>query len=438
MVTITIHRGSREIGGTCIELSSGNTRIILDIGMPLVNPDGSEFCMRDYDGLTGAELKDLKILPAVKGLYDGETPSVDAVLISHAHQDHYGFLSQIHPDIPVYLSAGTLKLIEITGEFTKNKSACRNTMCFSWPSRFRIGAFTITPHLVDHSSFSAFAFEIEAEGKRVFYSGDFRDHGYLGKAMSLLYRRVRPGVDALLMEGTTLGREHGRAQTEEALSAAARDLCAKTPKAVFVYQSGQNLSRAVAFYKAARDSGRQCVFDVYMAHVLDEVAHCPGGSSFPDPGNLEFPNTRVWYPSSLTTMLRNKGRNHIVQRHKHREMTLDEVKASPEKVLMFVRPNMEEDLRSLGNLDGSTLVYSLWEGYKKQTRTKQFLATAASLGVTVTDLHSSGHADLPTLKRMADKLQPKCIVPIHTFHRERYRDLFPFPIAALNEEPLVL
>ena len=77
---IEVHRGSREIGGTCIELSSGDTRIILDIGMPLVNPDGSEFCMRDYDGLTGEELKGRKVLPPVKGLYDWETPSVDAVL----------------------------------------------------------------------------------------------------------------------------------------------------------------------------------------------------------------------------------------------------------------------------------------------------------------------------------------------------------------------
>ena len=30
-----IHRGSKEIGGTCIELESQDQRIILDIGCPL-------------------------------------------------------------------------------------------------------------------------------------------------------------------------------------------------------------------------------------------------------------------------------------------------------------------------------------------------------------------------------------------------------------------
>jgi hypothetical protein len=33
---LTIHRGSHEIGGTCVELATGATRIVLDAGLPLV------------------------------------------------------------------------------------------------------------------------------------------------------------------------------------------------------------------------------------------------------------------------------------------------------------------------------------------------------------------------------------------------------------------
>ncbi len=39
---ILIHRGSSEIGGTCIELSAKNTKILLDIGAPL-NPENQKF-----------------------------------------------------------------------------------------------------------------------------------------------------------------------------------------------------------------------------------------------------------------------------------------------------------------------------------------------------------------------------------------------------------
>ena len=32
---IRIHRGTEEIGGTCIEMESDGRRIVLDVGLPL-------------------------------------------------------------------------------------------------------------------------------------------------------------------------------------------------------------------------------------------------------------------------------------------------------------------------------------------------------------------------------------------------------------------
>ena len=73
-----------------------------------------------------------------------------------------------------------------------------NVREFVWNKQITVRDFSIIPHLVDHSGFSAFAFEIEAAGKRVFYSGDFRDHGNLSKAMEALYARVTPGVGSTM------------------------------------------------------------------------------------------------------------------------------------------------------------------------------------------------------------------------------------------------
>jgi len=41
-MTIIIHRGSHEIGG-CVEVRSKNSRIVIDIGMPLVKKSGERF-----------------------------------------------------------------------------------------------------------------------------------------------------------------------------------------------------------------------------------------------------------------------------------------------------------------------------------------------------------------------------------------------------------
>jgi ribonuclease J len=73
---IIIHKGSHEIGGNCIQLTSGNTSILLDAGLPL-NPESPRV--------------DLSQL------------SVDAVLISHPHQDHFGLMATLPPGTPIYL-----------------------------------------------------------------------------------------------------------------------------------------------------------------------------------------------------------------------------------------------------------------------------------------------------------------------------------------------
>lgn len=430
---LTIHRGSEEIGGTCVELCSNSSRIVLDLGIPIVHPDGSEFDIREYEGLSGKELYKREILPQVRGLYEWQEPGIDGVLISHAHQDHYGFLNYLHRDIPVYLSQGAQKLIEITALFAGKQSPLKNTLCFSWPSRFRVGAFTVIPHLVDHSSFSAFAFEIGDDKRRVFYSGDFRGHGPLGKAMEILYHKVAPGVDALLIEGTMSGREAENVLTEDELSVQATEICASTDKAVFICQSGQNISRAVSFYKAAKRASRVFIPDIYTAHVLTEVGHCPGGEGIPYPGHPGFTDVRVWYPWRLTSLLFDTDRKEIPLHYQPYKMTKEEMAEDLGKVMVFVRPGMQNDISNIPGIEGSTLIYSLWGRYRTKDKTRRFLDDMQDLGVKIETLHTSGHADLPALKHLSVKLKPRRIIPIHTFHPDQYQDIFTEPIQIVPE-----
>ncbi len=431
---INIRRGSQEIGGSCVELSAGNTRIILDVGMPLVNPDGSEFNMQDYQGLSGEELVEASVLPRVEGLYAWQQPSVDAVLISHAHQDHYGLIGYVHPDIPVYMSEGTQKLLEISKMFSKGMMPTTAPRIFAWPSEFQVGEFHITPHLVDHSSAHAFAFEIAAAGKRVFYSGDFRTHGHIGSAaMATLYRSVNSGVDALLMEGTMLGRSTASVQTEKKLSIEATEICRETDKAILVYQAGQNISRAVSFYKAAKSSRRQFVLDVYTAYVLDEMSRCPGGENLPAPGKPGFGDVRVWFPSSRTSRIMGIGRQDITYKYHAQKMDLEKMATDLSKVMLFVHPGAEKHFPNIPGLRGSTLIYSLWAGYQSTGPAKAFLDAATDVGIIVKNLHTSGHADIPALQEMANTLKPKRIIPIHTFHPDDYAKLFDFPVETGTE-----
>lgn len=431
----TVHRGTHEIGGSCVELCSGRSRVVIDLGMPLMYPDGRKFDFQKYRGLTGPELLEKGILPAVDGLYAWQAPSVDGLLISHAHQDHYGFLNHVHPRIPVHLGEGTKRLIEITTIFSPSKTHLGNPVVFSWPGEFTVGAFHVVPHLVDHSSFGAFAFELEAGGKRLFYSGDFRDHGYLGKTLDIVEAKCAPGVDALLMEGTMFGREGDQVLTEQELSDKARVICEECSKAVLVYQSGQNVSRAVTFYKAAMNSGREFVVDFYTAHVLADLAQCRGGGRLPSPGSL--PGIRVWFPHFLTNRMKREGREDIIYRFARTpfKMSRNDMPGRLDKILLYVRPPMDYDLTRIPGIEGSVLLYSLWSGYRVEGATQRFLGAINGLGIREQYVHTSGHATVSTMRRLVNILKPKALVPIHTLSPKQY-DVFGVNVQRLNDGEL--
>jgi hypothetical protein len=97
----TIHRGSTQIGGSCVELRSAcGARILLDVGMPLTQCDGSEW-PRGTMTRPGAELRRERVLPDIEGLYGDSTPAVSALVLSHVYLDHYGLAHHVHPDVPV-------------------------------------------------------------------------------------------------------------------------------------------------------------------------------------------------------------------------------------------------------------------------------------------------------------------------------------------------
>lgn len=91
-------RGTNEIGGSCIELQSGNSRILLDFGMPLLTTNGKAFNFREFEKLSVIELVNKNVLPDVKDAYS-ENSKIDGLVISHSHADHYGLMQYLDKNI---------------------------------------------------------------------------------------------------------------------------------------------------------------------------------------------------------------------------------------------------------------------------------------------------------------------------------------------------
>jgi len=415
-----IHRGTKEIGGSCIEVWTDKTRIVLDFGMPLVFPDNPAYDLQKLYDYSIDQLIGFGLLPEIQGLYLSKERPVNGLFISHAHMDHYGLIDFIRPDLEVFLGAPTHELIKITSLFSGKTRDLKRCNYFKSAEPLSIGDIIVTPYLMDHSAFDAYAFLIESEGKSIFYSGDFRKHGRKPNAFYWFTHNCLKNVDFLLLEGTSIGRSEKVSLSEpEIESIFSREF--SKHKFTMVYSSGQNIDRLVSIYKACKNAGRIFAIDFYTANVLlslSKYASLP----FPSPN---FPEIRVFFPWGLSKKMSDLGHKQLLYNFTDFKISKEQINGDPGKIVMFVRPTMKVDINRLFCLSGGTFIYSLWSGYLKDKRTNDFVSYLQSKGMEFMAIHTSGHADIPTLREMISALNPSVIIPVHTFESNRYQEVFP-------------
>ena len=118
--------------------------------------------------------------------------------------------------------------------------------------------------------------------------------------------------------------------------------------------------------------------------------------------------------NDVYTFITNPSRYEQLIKYPHR---IGKEGISKMSFVMCVRTSMLEYLKGLAKImsfDNGVLVYSFWSGYKETDEMKTFLAECEKLGLTVVTLHTSGHADYDTIKRLVETVNPTEIIPIHT------------------------
>ena len=410
---LTIHRGSKEIGGTCVELQSGASRILIDFGLPLVDENMEQFDSRKIRGKSKEELIRIGVLPNIEGLYEGEQPTINAVLLSHPHQDHYGLLPFINPKIPIYLSEGCKELIEVSHFFGQTDFNATNVKSVTVWDQFQEGDFYITPYLVDHSGFAALAFLIEAEGKRIFYSGDFRAHGRKSILFENMLKRPPKDISYLLLEGSMMGREQGEYRGEGDIEDKLVEFFRNQEQMYFLACSSQNIDRLVSVYRACKRSNRIFVIDPYTALILHKLKNISSHIPQFDWGE----NIRTFFvPNTYTDKM---AKDKSLFQFKSAKITYDQMQDVRHRLVIKDSYLTRQIFSKKRHLEETTLIYSMWDGYFPDV--KPFWEDN---NVPVLHVHCSGHAYIDDLKRFVRAIDPKFIIPIHTFFPEKYPELF--------------
>jgi len=392
-----IYRGTKEIGGTCVELTADNGKILwVDLGSPLDDKNPN---------------------------IDYANNKLDALLISHPHQDHFGLMEKVGTNVPIYIGEVALDFINATKIFIDlpllkgNYKTIKPWQIFTIADTFKIQSF-----LTDHSTPESFSFIIEADGKRVFYSGDFRATGRKKIVFDKIVEAPPKDIDLLLIEGTMVERANHIYLTEASVEEGIYNIIKNQKNISFVISSAQNIDRLISIIRACKKTGKKVVIDVYTAWLL-EMLH-KQSSNVP---TMEWKEVKVYNKPSQMEKITDKTFD--VFRAKIKSNTVGaSVFKTPSDFIYFVRnPSMPliNELRKHGEIN---VIYSQWEGYLKEEYQQYFTDNINALkkdnDIAYHSIHTSGHAVVPDLMKFAKAINSNKIIPIHTAFPEIFKQEF--------------
>jgi len=399
---ICIHRGSRQIGGSCVEIECEGMRLLIDLGLPLE-----------------AESNDKQYLPAIQAL-DGNDPSLLGILISHAHLDHFGLIAHISQNIPIGMGVNARRILSAAAPFLPRKwPVPASGWDYQSDHELQIGPFKITPFLVDHSAYDAYAFLIEAGGKRLFYSGDFRAHGRKSALFHRFVERPPCTIDALLVEGSSLGRlgSDERFLSETEIEEQLVHAFATTNGITLVHTSVQNIDRIVSILRACKKTGRKLVIDLYAAAILEAT----GNQHIPQ---SDWSDVALYVPESQRIQIKKNAWFDLLKKHSKNRIFIQSIQDTPKQSTILFRPLHRGDLAKANCLEGASYIYSQWEGYWENGAYDHLKEWLKHHNIRKQSIHTSGHASPADLKIFVEALASKKVIPIHTFMPECYFDLY--------------
>jgi ribonuclease J len=366
---------------------------------------------------------------------------VNAVLVSHPHQDHYGLMDRLPQSTSVYIGKLGKNLIDATNVLLGKERHGNNFQHFKAWEPFLIGDFKITPYLVDHSAIDAYSFLIEGEGKRLFYSGDLRSHGRKGKLFEHMVKHPIPNIDLMFLEGTMMHRSNDLFPDEKSVEKTIFQTIRQQKNISFLLSSSQNIDRIVSAYRACKRASKLLVIDIYTAWVLEQLRQITQNTPA-----MDWPEIRVFATHSQDEKIKANPdyfgdfRKRLYRRRVKRE----ELHATPESFLYFGKMSSFRFIDEFGNATAPVnVIYSQWLGYLDGNHADYFgsdriSACRSDPAVNFVYAHTSGHAPLKDLQKLAASLKPKMLVPIHTEDAEGFRSNFENVTTLKDGETFVL
>lgn len=413
---IRVISGLETIGGNIVSLTCGQYQLITDFGA-LVGADIQTLLDRQKT----RELASENLLPQVEGVYAShqlgdltlasfeESPLSTIICLSHLHLDHVGSLGQIHHDIPVFLSEPAHEFYQKLQEFDYLPHYEVNWQAVNYDQEFSHGPFKICFKESDHDTVGASAIFIQTDDLKVVVSGDCRLTGFEPEKVLEWTKAAHAfAPDLLFMEGTAYSWEDNKdevplaieEQTQSLEAINERQLLNKIKDLILDHKDQlfaintypQNVDRIYKLNQLLIQNNRKFVLDQNYYSLL-KAYQAEAIESF-------------FYLGRQTEV----GNDKLI--------TVDEIKAHPEKYCLLIDFNRHQLMYELPAgiyLHSNGLPLGPYmAGYES------FLTGLIDYGWCFYHAEVSGHAYQEDLLTIAYAINPKYIIPWHTYRPIEY------------------
>ena len=352
----------------------------------------------DMDGTPGVDL----ILPDISWLI-AQKHRIEAIFITHAHEDHVGALGHLWGDLgaPVYAR-------RFTSNIARRKMAERGhpervvSTTEAWPETVEKGPFKVGFLPISHSIPESSGLVIDTPQGRLLHTGDFKldETPLVGEAFDpqLWADVARPGVKALICDSTNVFSGH-EGRSEASLGANIHALVESAERMVVATTFASNIARVKTLAQAGMRAGRSiCLMGRAMRRMVETALETGVLNDFP---TVVSPEDAQNIPRENLMLLVTGSQG--------------ERRAASAQLA-------QGKFQGISLKEGDMFLFSSKTIPGNERGVIRIINQLSEKGVDVVDdsdglYHVSGHANRPDLQRMHQITQPQMVIPMHGEHR---------------------
>ena len=357
--------------------------IMVDCGVTFAGPD-----------LPGVDL----VLPDI-GFLAKQRKNLKGIIITHAHEDHYGALADLWPglNVAVYASGFTAGMLEAKRDYDGTRAAIPVTP-FKAGDKINLGPFEIEAIAVNHSIPEPMSLAITTPLGTVIHTGDWKIDANPSLGPLTDEARFRAlgdkGVLALLCDSTNAMRE-SVSPSEETVSESLQALIEQAEGRVAITTFSSNVGRIRSIAKAAAAADREVLLLGSSLKRVCNVARDVGLMEGVKPFIAEDEYGYIPRDKVVVILTGSQG----------------ESRAALAKL-------SRDEMRHVALAEGDTVVFSsrAIPGNEKALQDiKNALIEQGVRIVTDSDalVHVSGHPRRSELVQMYEWVRPRILVPVH-------------------------